>query len=52
MAADTAENGGWLGDELEDKNEFKDIQIIDMYRYISYISRLDNDVLDHNSKPF
>ena len=42
---------GVVGDELEEKNDFKSFQIIDIYKYISYISRTENDVVDHNSKP-
>ena len=42
--------GGGVDDEVEDNNEFGSVKIIDMYRSISYISRPENDVVDHNSK--
>ena len=50
MGGVSEREGGGLGDELEDNNDFEDVQIIDMYRYISYISRPENDVVDHNYK--
>ena len=39
-----------VGDEVEDNNYFEDVQTINAYRYISYISRPDNDVVDYNLK--
>ena len=42
--------GGGLGDDIEDTNDFEDVQIIDMYSYINYISRPENDIVDNNYK--
>ena len=43
-------SGGGSSDEVEDNNDYKDVQIFHMYRYSSYINRPDNDVFDHNYK--
>ena len=40
--------GGGIGVEVEDNNDFEDVKIIDVDRYISYINRPENDVVDHN----
>ena len=42
--------GGGVSEKVEDNNGFEYVQIIDMYRYISSISRPENDVFDHNYK--
>ena len=47
--------GGWegrwrVGDEVENNNDFEDFHIINTDRYIIYIRKPKNFVVDHNSK--
>ena len=47
--------GGWegrwrVGDEVENNNDFEDFHIINTDRYIIYIRKPENFVVDHNSK--
>ena len=43
--------GEGVGDELDEDTDFEDVQIIEIYSYISYIRRPENDIVDNNSKP-